>query len=123
MILLKELLSDYDRAFKGTARAGSPFITVVDNLRVFSGNNVRGVPLYSVQGNKLFRGMSVAGAPLATLVGDLMFLGWQINGAPMARLKRDISLRGISFSGAPIATVPSGNPVTLFAATYHALRG
>lgn len=124
MILLKELLSDYDRAFKGAARAGYPLVTVVDNFRVFKGDKVRdAVPLYSVRGNKLFKGLAVSGAPLATLVGDLMFLGWQVNGAPIARLKQDFSLRGISFSGAPIVTVPSGNPATLFAATYHALRG
>lgn len=123
MILLRELLSDYDRAFKGAARAGYPLVTVVDNFRVYAGSNVRGAPLYTVQGNKLFQGSSVSGAPLATLVGDLVFSGWQVSGAPIARLKRDISLRGISSAGTPIVTVPSGNTTTLFAATYHALRG
>lgn len=124
MILLKELLSDYDRAFKGASRAGAPMITVVDNFRVYAGAATRAaVPLYTIKGNKLFKGLATSGAPLATLVGDLMFLGWSISGAPMARLKRDISIKGASTMGSAITTVPSGNVATLFAATYHVLRG
>lgn len=124
MILLRELLGDYDRAYLGTAVAGHPFITVVDNFRVFKGASVRSaVPLYSIRGNKLFKGLAVSGAPVATLVGDLMFLGWDVNGVPLARLKNRMSFKGISFAGAPIVTVPSGNVHTLFAATYHALKG
>ena len=124
MILLKELLSDYDRGFKGAARAGSPMITVVDNFRVFEGSATRAaVPLYTIKGNKLFKGLATAGAPLATLVGDLMFPGWHVSGAPMARLKREISIKGAATMGPAVATAPSGNVATLFAATYHALKG
>jgi hypothetical protein len=124
MILLSETLSDYDRAYKGAARAGSPLLTVVDDFRVFQGAKTRdAVPLYSIRGNKLFKGLAVSGMPLATLVGDLIFQGAQVSGAPIARLKGDIALRGISFSGAAIVTVPSRNVNTLFAAAYHALRG
>lgn len=124
MILLSELLSDYDRAFTGMARSGYPLITVVDNFRVFKGATTRSAtPLYTIKGNKLFAGLATSGAPLATLVGDLIFLGWTNRGVPLARLKGDRSFKGITFSGSPLVTVPSGNVHTLFAATYHALRG
>jgi hypothetical protein len=124
MILLRELLSDYDRAYKGMAVSGAPLITVVDNYRVFKGALVRsGSPLYTIAGNKLFKGLSVSGMPLATFVGDLIFAGNKVSGAPLARMKKNFSLKGISVSGSPIVTVPSGNIATLFAATYHMLRG
>jgi hypothetical protein len=61
--------------------------------------------------------------PLATFVGDLIFAGNKVSGAPLARMKKNFSLKGISVSGSPIVTVPSGNIATLFAATYHMLRG
>jgi hypothetical protein len=97
---------------------------VVDNYRVFKGALVRsGTPLYTVSGNKLFKGLSVSGMPLATFVGDLIFLKNQISGAPLARMKKTFSVKGIAVSGSPIVTVPSGNIATLFAATYHMLRG
>lgn len=121
MILLRELLGDYDLAFKGAATAGAPFLTVVDNFRVFKGKDIRGVPLYTIVDNKLFKGMATAGRPLATLSGDKLFLGTQVAGAPAAMLKRTISIKGISSMGPALVTVPSGNIKTLFAATYHAL--
>lgn len=123
MILLRELLGDYDLAFKGAASSGAPLITVVDNFRVFKGNNLRGVPLYSIVDNKLFKGMATAGRPLATIVGDKMFLGTQMAGAPSAIFKSKISIKGVATMGPALVTVPSGNIKTLFAATYHALFG
>lgn len=123
MILLKELLSDYDLAFKGAAVSGAPFITVVDNFRVFKGKETRGVPLYTIVDNKLFKGMATSGRPLATLSGNKMFLGTQVAGAPSAILKDRLSVKGISGMGPALVTVPSKNIKTLFAATYHALFG
>lgn len=123
MILLRELLGDYDLAFKGAATSGSPLISVVDNFRVFRGNDLRGVPLYTIVDNKLFKGMATAGRPLATISGNKMFLGTQVAGAPSAIFKGRISIKGISSLGPAIVTVPSGNIKTLLAATYHALFG
>jgi len=123
MILLREVLSDYDLAFKGAATSGAPLITVVDNFRVFKGNDIRGTPLYTIVDNKLFKGMATAGRPLATLSGNKMFLGTQVAGAPSAILKDRLSVKGISGMGPALVTVPSKNIKTLFAATYHALFG
>jgi hypothetical protein len=119
-----ELLSDYDRAFKGMSQAGDPLLTVVDNFRVFRGASVRSAtPLYTISGNKLFKGLAVSGMPLATFVGDLIFHGNQVSGAPLARMKKTFSLKGTDTMGTPIVTVPSGNIATLFASTYHAIKG
>jgi hypothetical protein len=123
MILLKEILSDRDLAFKGNNVYGDPFITVIDNFRVFLGRSVAGSPAYSIVGDKLFSGMMVSGRPLATLVGDLIFLDIQTIGSPLARIVGTYSFEGMSPAGYPIVTVPSKNINTLFAATYHALRG
>jgi hypothetical protein len=123
MILLRELLGDYDVAFKGAATAGAPLITVVDNFRVFKGHSVRGSPLYTIVGNKLFKGMAVSGRPLATISGNMMFLGTQVAGAPAAIFKDRLSVKGVSGLGPALVTVPSKNRKTLFAATYHILFG
>jgi hypothetical protein len=123
MISLRELLGDYDRAFKGQSVAGFPMLTVVDNFRVFEGNLVRdAVPLYTLVGNKLFKGLAVSGRPLATLSGDRIFLGTSVAGYPLARIKGNLVFKGGDVMGKPIATVPSGNRNALLAAAYHALQ-
>lgn len=123
MVLLRELLGDHDLAFKGMAVSGEPFITVIGGFRVYKGRRIAGSPIYTISGNKLFRGMTTAGRPLAVLSGDLVFLDIKKIGSPIARLSGTRSFRGIAAAGSPIVTVPSGNTATLFAATYHALRG
>lgn len=123
MILLTELLSNYDRAYRGTATAGAPIVTAINNSMIFLGASTRGSPVYTIKSNKLFKGAAASGQPLATLVGDLLFLGTQVSGMPLARLKKTFSLSGTNMSGSPLVTVPSGNIVTLMAATYHVLRG
>lgn len=123
MILLRELLGDYDLAFKGASVSGAPLITVVDNFRVFKGSDVRGTPLYTIVDNKLFKGMATSGRPLATISGNKMFLGTQVAGAPSAIFKDRLSVKGVSGLGPALVTVPSKNIKTLFAATYHALFG
>jgi hypothetical protein len=122
MILLRELLGKRDLAFKGTAQAGHPLITVVDDFRVYVGASLMGAPTYTIVGNKLFANNSVAGVPLATLVGDLVFRGYSVAGLPVARLVGSRSFLGPTVSGSPLVTVPSGNVSTLFAATYHVLQ-
>lgn len=124
MISLVEVLSNYDRAFKGIAVSGYPLVTVVDDFRVFKGANVRdAVPLYTIVGNRLFKGLQVSGAPIATLSGDRIFKGWNVAGMPIARMKGRVSIKGTALAGPALVTVPSKNIKTLFAATYHALYG
>ena len=123
MSLLRELVVENYTAFKGVASSGTPILTTVGGFRVYTGVSVSGSPLYTVSGNKLFSGMATSGMPLATLVGDLVFPKNSISGEPLGRLKNKISVSGISGAGSALATVPSGNIPTLFAATYHVLRG
>jgi len=67
--------------------------------------------------------MSTAGRPLAVLSGNLVFPDIQLIGSPIAKLVGTRSYKGIAGAGSPIVTVPSGDMATLFAATYHMLRG
>jgi hypothetical protein len=122
VILLREILGSRDLAFKDTAISGEPYITVIDNYRVFLGKNIAGFPEYTIVDNKIFKGAAISGRPLATLVGNLIFPDIQISGAPLARIQGNYSFKGIAPSGYPIVTVPSGNTNTIFVATYHALR-
>jgi hypothetical protein len=123
MVLLRELLGNHDVAFKGMAVSGHPLITVIGGYRVYRGRSVAGSPIYTISGNKLFKGMTTAGRPLAVLSGDLVFPDIQLIGSPIAKLVGNRSYKGIAKVGSPIVTVPSGDVATLFAATYHALRG
>ena len=57
MILLRHLLQENDRAYKGMAVSGSPLITLVGDRRAFKGSAISGAPLYTVVGNKLYKGI------------------------------------------------------------------
>ncbi len=123
MIPLKKLIFGVKRdlVFKGAAVSGLPMLTLVDDFRVYEAQNLAGVPLYTVVGNKLFKGLAVSGRPIATVIGDLIFRGSDVAGMPIARIKGDRVYKGATFAGAPLATSPTKNVSVLLAAAYHLL--
>lgn len=130
MILLRTLLtegSNVDRAFKGPSRAGSALLTVVDNYRVYKGNNIytskSSLPLYTLVGNRLFKGSATSGSPLANLSGTKVFKSNNVYGVPLATIVDEVAFGGANLRGLPLVTVPGGNPLALMAAVYYVLYG